>query len=220
MVIPPEPHKHRTGYKLDGKLLAFLKGLQITNSFFDRKKVRYPGFGGQESGGCFAAGTLVWTSNGQKPIETLQENDAVLTRVMPLQYGYCSDEKVQRVINDGEITLIGFNDDTPFFTNNHVFFTTTGLRAISPEAARQENPWLQVGELKVGHILLKTIDGTSHERVIIEKITTARVSCNFVYGVHLREGLRSYHANGYLVHLDYPEITIRNIAKVIRGLPT
>ena len=36
-----------------------------------------------------------------------------------------------------------------------------------------------------------------------------------MYGVHLRSGLRSYHANGYLVHLNYPEITIKSLSKLL-----
>jgi hypothetical protein len=39
-------------------------------------------------------------------------------------------------------------------------------------------------------------------------------------GVHLREGNRSYHANGYVVHSNYPEITMDRIEKGLQGLPT
>jgi len=35
----------------------------------------------------------------------------------------------------------------------------------------------------------------------------------------LREGLRSYHANGYLVALNYPEITVSMVAKRLMTLP-
>lgn len=37
--------------------------------------------------------------------------------------------------------------------------------------------------------------------------------------VHLREGLRSYHANGFLVALNYPEITVASLAKQLMQVP-
>jgi len=40
-----------------------------------------------------------------------------------------------------------------------------------------------------------------------------------IYGVHLREGNRSYHANGYVVHSNYPEITMDRIERGLQGLP-
>lgn len=46
--------------------------------------------------------------------------------------------------------VFGFNDEKPFFTSGHVFHTTTGLRAIDPEAAVEENPWMQVSSLGLG----------------------------------------------------------------------
>ncbi|KAF5540996.1 hypothetical protein FMEXI_8148 [Fusarium mexicanum] len=36
-----------------------------------------------------------------------------------------------------------------------------------------------------------------------------------VYGVHLREGRRSYHANDYLVMVNYPEITLKRICSTL-----
>lgn len=169
--------------------------------------------------GCFRAGTMVWARDDQKPIESFVENDQVLTRADTSEYGICSDEKVI-VPTSGNIVLFGINELEPFVTANHVFYTTTGLRAIDPIAAQHENPWLQVGTLKMGHVLLRTSDGKSYERVPVGRITSASVPCESVHGLHLRSGLRSYHANGYLVHLNYPEITIASIGKLLRNIPT
>lgn len=40
-----------------------------------------------------------------------------------------------------------------------------------------------------------------------------------VYSLHFREGLRSYHANGYLVSLNYPEITGASLLYQLRTMP-
>ena len=59
--------------------------------------------------------------------------------------GDCSDEIMKEACGEGTI-LFGFNDEESFFTANHVFYTTTGLRAIDPIGAKRENPWLEVGK--------------------------------------------------------------------------
>lgn len=172
--------------------------------------------------GCFAPGTLVLTESGSKPIELLRENDRVLTRSPECSTGVCSDETVAistRSSGDS-VLLYGFNGDEPFFTAEHVFYTSTGLRALNPVLAMKENPWLVVGRLQIGHKLLHTEKaGDQYRFVTINSIHHQRARCEYVHGVHLREGLRSYHANGYLVHLNYPEITIKSLAKDILALP-
>ncbi|KAL2074781.1 hypothetical protein VTL71DRAFT_8560 [Oculimacula yallundae] len=116
--------------------------------------------------------------------------------------------------------VCGFNHEEPFFTPGHVFFTTTGLPAVDPKATLEENPWLDVGALQDGHVVLRIDESDgSYERVPIHQITLAEVECPAVHGVHLREGPRSYHANGYLVHLNYPEITIKSVGRLLRKLP-
>ena len=100
------------------------------------------------------------------------------------------------------------DEEEPFFTSGHVFFTTTGLRALDPVLAMKENPWSDIGRLAVGHVLLRLNRMTGrYEKIVIESIS-AKVMPQIekVYGVHLREGRRSYHANGYLVSVNYPEV--------------
>ncbi|KAL7946860.1 hypothetical protein V8C42DRAFT_364147 [Trichoderma barbatum] len=169
---------------------------------------------------CFLAGTFVHTHDGSRPIETLQENDRVLTRADTGEWGVVSDERVQIPCKDGVVTVYGINDEPAFFTPNHPFVDKFGLvRAIDPAAAHRENPWLEVGTLKVGHVLLRTTDGVTYEEVPIHTLKRAEVAVDYVYGVHLREGLRNYHANGYLVRMNYPEITIKSLADALRQIP-
>ncbi|KAF3918259.1 hypothetical protein ABW21_db0201477 [Orbilia brochopaga] len=173
----------------------------------------------EPASGCFAPGTLVWTDYGELPIETLRENQRILTRASTGEFGIKSDEVVALPVESGSALLYGFNDEKPFFTRNHVFHTTTGRRALDPVSAKLENPWLEVGQLRVGHTLIHTSDGETYEFRPILSFTKDLVPCDNVWGIHLREGLRSYHANGYLVHLNYPEITIKSIADSIKKLP-
>ncbi|KAF3919677.1 hypothetical protein ABW20_dc0105753 [Dactylellina cionopaga] len=173
------------------------------------------------SPGCFAPGTLVWTKQEQIPIEALKENDAILTQAgnQFCEYGLKSDEIVAIPVENGEITLYSFNGETPFFTKDQVFRTTTGHRAIDPISAKRENPWLEVGQLRQGHVLMHTQDALSYKLVVIDNIAEGSIKCDHVWSMHLREGLRQYHANGYLVRINYPEITIKSIANSIRALP-
>jgi hypothetical protein len=169
---------------------------------------------------CFVAGTMVLTIQGPLPIESLREHDRVLTRADTNEWGIVSSEIVRTPVRGGQITLCAINDEPAFFTPNHPFVDKFGrVRAVDPTAAHQENPWLEVGALKVGHVLLHTEDGRNYTEVPIRSLKLETVNCEFVHGVHLREGLRSYHANGYLVRMNYPEITIKTIADALRQIP-
>ncbi|KAJ4208239.1 hypothetical protein NW759_013674 [Fusarium solani] len=172
---------------------------------------------GNQAMGCFIAGTKVETSSGSKAIEELSEGDQVLTRSGEAQqWGTRSDEVVE---NPSPDTLYGFNGESPFFTAGHPFFTTTGLRSVDPHTARKENPWLEVGQLKPGHVLLRLNAEKKYEREVINSINVSQSDVASVYGVHLREGLRSYHANGYLVAINYPEITAVSITRQLQTFP-
>jgi hypothetical protein len=218
--IPYETKHYRTYTEYGGSVsgwfkvyeksgyVAHLPYVDKTRSFSDRKAGK---------NGCFRPGTLVWLDGEQKPIEELAESDQVLTRADTHEYGYTSDERVEIHSTEETTLLWGFNDDQPFFTANHVFMTTTGYRAIDPITALEENPWLNVGLLEAGHILLRTVDGVKYDNYVIDRVHCDDVPCKTVYNVHLREGLRSYHANGFLVYLNYPEITIKSVAKILRS---
>ena len=130
---------------------------------------------------CFAPGTRVLTDLGDMPIENLREHSRVVTRLSNglIEWGSCSDEKVRM---PSPKVLYGFNDDAAFFTAGHVFFTTTGLRAVSPELATAENPWCNPGQLRAGHVLLHTSDGKTYSKHLIRSIHSERSTCSYVYG--------------------------------------
>ncbi|KAL2672765.1 hypothetical protein Neosp_013481 [[Neocosmospora] mangrovei] len=187
------------------------------NADVDLKNTTETAEPGNQAMGCFIAGTKVETSNGSKAIEDLREGDQILTRAGEAQQrGICSDEIVE---NTSPETLYGFNGEAPFFTAGHPFYTTTGLRSIDPQTARKENPWLEVGQLKPGHVLLRLNAEKQYEQEVITSINMSRSDVTSVYGVHLREGLRSYHANGYLVAINYPEITAVSITRQLKTFP-
>jgi hypothetical protein len=48
-----------------------------------------------------------------------------------------------------------FNNEKPFFTSCHPFWTQHGWKAIDPEGAKTENTWLMVGQLKEGDFVRK-----------------------------------------------------------------
>ncbi|KAJ8129658.1 hypothetical protein O1611_g3973 [Lasiodiplodia mahajangana] len=165
-------------------------------------------------GSCFVSGTRVHTRQGTIPIEKLVHGDEVLTR-LPGSYGIVSTEKVE-VPTRGKVWLYGFNDEAPFFTGGHIFVTKAGPKAMVPESARMENPDIQVHQITTGDVFygVSDTDPTTYKEVEITKITTKQCSVDNVYGLHFRKGAKgtcSYHANGYLVVANYPEITLKRL---------
>ena len=172
---------------------------------------------GSSIGFCFAPGTGILTSDGRQiPIESIIEGTKIITSVDPLQLGSTSAENL-RIPGAGK-TLYGFNHEGAFFTSNHSFYVAPGLwRAIDPVAAREINPWLDIGRLQVGDRLLKAVENT-YEEIEITSIESEPCKHDFLYNLHLREGLRSFHANGYCVYMNYPEVTLSKVADILRGL--
>lgn len=72
----------------------------------------------------------------------------------------------------------------------------------------KENPWADIGRLAVGNIVMRLNSETKkYEQIIVQSVSIETMPhVKQVYGVHLREGRRSYHANGYLVAVNYPEV--------------
>lgn len=171
------------------------------------------------SSSCFSPDTIIATSSGNHPIHTVETNDKILTRA-PKDFGVLSDEKVRHNVTPAGFcnkralaTLYGFNDQKPFVTGGHIFFTLTGPKAFQPEVARLENPRIHVGKLVEGDILLKLDkDQRDYDRVEIKSIVHEFAKCSTVHGLHFARGGTGggrYHANGYWVGENYPEITIK-----------
>ncbi|KAJ1324773.1 Hint domain-containing protein [Microdochium nivale] len=172
------------------------------------------------AGNCFIAGTKVMTDAGEINIEDIREGTRVLTDANAERYGIASDEDVATPLGGEEIMLVGFNNEGVFATAGHIFLTTTGHRAILPELAMMENSFFNVGRLARGHALYRlSQDAKTYDVVPIDSIQVQFVRASTVHGVHLREGERAYHANGYHVAVNYPEIIISSVARALAQLP-
>ena len=164
---------------------------------------------------CFLPCTEVMLYNHKCiTIEHLKENDKILGGEGNV--GVISSEKVALVL-ENDTHLFGFNEDKPFFLASHPFWTQDGWRAVDPHTAREENAWLEVGQLTEGDFVrrISSIQGNEiHYQWVEVKSIHSQVfpAGTKVYGVHTREGPRSYHANGYLVLENYPEITAQSTA--------
>ncbi|KAI8710990.1 hypothetical protein NCS52_01512400 [Fusarium sp. LHS14.1] len=90
------------------------------------------------SGNCFVPGTLVETSNGPVAIETLRENDVILTRTgAQNKWGLCGDGIVESAAPE---THYGFDGGRAFFTAGHPFHTTTGIPRSKGSGATETKP--------------------------------------------------------------------------------
>ena len=183
-------------------------GLSVDTSVIESVDTEYPG-------GCFLAGTVVKGKEGNDiHIEDLQENDLILGRAGDV--GVISSEKAGLTLKTAT-PVFGFNDDEPFFLSCHPFWSQDGWRAINPMTARDENDWLDVGQLKVGDYVCKVKSvnccDVEYEWIKVTKFNVKVYPAGTrFYGIHTREGPRSYHANNYLVMQNYPEITIQRVA--------
>jgi hypothetical protein len=90
--------------------------------------------------------------------------------------------------------IYAFNGGRYFVTDSHSFMTTDGWKALNPQVARQENPLLKIGQLKIGDELV-TLSG----KVRLNKIEFKTVKDSVVYNPKL-DGGHDYYADGFLVH--------------------
>lgn len=163
---------------------------------------------GGGGGCCFTRGTPVLMSDGtSKPIEEVAEGEAIFGR-----NGVVVHRSSQGVIWDLEENelLFGINEYEPFFNASHPFLTKDGWKAMSPAAARRMNPDLKIGRLEVGDVLLQ-VESTEpfrYREVEIKEITRhVGDPTEKIYSVHLHRENFGYHANGFCVAVNYPNIT-------------
>lgn len=187
-------------------------------------------------GSCFLAGTSIMVLDhghiSSKNIESLREYDVVVSAGGSLSVH--SDERPISEAPAGKKRVVfSFNDDEPFFTASHPFWTDDGWKSINPIAAMDESRVMKVSELRVGDYIYRSKDiGNNltvtdnvnapmkfcldYEAVQIKKINSEVIDAPArVHGVHLREGVHSYHANSYLVGVTYPETTPKRIVEAI-----
>ena len=128
--------------------------------------------------GCFSAGTLIETSNGQIPIEMINIDDEVKsynTKTKEIELAKVDELFVHEDCGDG-LLLNGIIKTT----TNHPFY-------VSGE-------WVEAGDLNLGDKILH-VDGLTHEITSMEVNADTQTVYNFeVTGNH------NYFAEGYLVH--------------------
>ena len=168
--------------------------------------------------GCFMAGTKVTLSNGQHlNIEAVKEGMKVLSHGGTISSQ--TKEEVANLMPENE-TVYGLNDENPFFSAGHALWTTEGWKAIAPEIAQEENPDLVVGALQVGDIVFRLVQFSPllYEPIVIRNFTSKSLDiATVMYGLHLT-GYKSYHANGYVVIMNYPLVTQRRLLEGIKKL--
>jgi hypothetical protein len=166
-------------------------------------------------GGCFIAGTQVLLSDGSEiNIEQIEPG----YRVLSFGNRCCKqgDEQVTQKL--GDQLLYGFNEMEPFFTGGHCFQTTDGWKAICPELTKNENVTLDPGKLQVGDLVFKRNTDGSYQTVELTNISSISIPANTdTYGL-LLIGDTSYHANNYVVAMNYPVITAGYMRKGLAKL--
>ena len=162
-------------------------------------------------GSCFSAGTRITIASGEEMTiekqmfgQKLVSNAGDITTI--------TNEYVENEIESGG-QLFGINNDEPFATPNHPFWTTEGWKSLEPEAAREENPHISYGVLQIGDTVFRITQTYPllYEPVTISQFTIITFSePSKTYGLHLN-GPQSYHANRYVVAANYPILTKKRV---------
>ncbi|KAJ8061184.1 hypothetical protein OCU04_010257 [Sclerotinia nivalis] len=115
--------------------------------------------------------------------------------------------------------LVGFNGEVPWALSSQVFHTTTGLRAVDPEAAQRLNSYRRIGKLAVGHILFR-LKANEYEAVEIKSIEkTKKCQLDSAFTLSLPGNAQTYHANSYLVDMNSQSHTLKETAEMLRKVP-
>ena len=122
-----------------------------------------------------------------------------------------TDERVV-VFPHRPIPIYGINGEEPFFTAGHLFWTQDGWKAFDPAVASYENPKRAIGRLGIGDTVYRLKEGsTDYDEVRIDSFTgRIHPEGEPVYGIHLEEE-STYHVHGYLVGMNYPQLTAQRL---------
>lgn len=88
----------------------------------------------------------------------------------------------------------------PWALSSQVFHTTTGLRAVDPEAAQTLNPYRRIGKLAIGHLLFR-LQENEYVTVEIKSIDRAKQLFESAFTLSLVGDLQAYHADGYCMFI-------------------
>ncbi|KNG86160.1 hypothetical protein ANOM_006584 [Aspergillus nomiae NRRL 13137] len=163
------------------------------------------------------AGTPITLSDGTKrPVEAIYPGDRLLTHASPKT----ATTGMQYLINQQvKGRLIGFNGESPSILSSQVFHTTTGLRAVDPEAAQRLNPYQRIGLLATGHVVFR-LEQDKYTMVEIKSIReTEESTFDQAYTLALYGEQQTYHVHSYLVDTNSPRHTLRETVKKLRTVP-
>lgn len=117
-----------------------------------------------------------------------------------------------------DTTIYGFNDEKPFFTEGHPFWTDQGWKAINPKIAIRENPLFNVSRLMVGDTVCRMVDGSSYN-VKINSFTKGFLKAGeSIFSLRIAHGPESFYANGYAVGINYPILSEKRLQEMVNLL--
>ena len=144
-------------------------------------------------GSCFIADTMVTMFDGtQKKIQDVKLGDTL--KGMDGRANIVIKFDHPKLGNRG---LYSINGGTAFVSGEHPFMTNAGWKSFRPDATRDENPNLEVGQLVKGD-WLQLEDGNFIELAAFEIDDEADPNTQ-LYNFTLN-GNNTYFADGYLVH--------------------
>jgi len=146
--------------------------------------------------GCFPAGTEVEMADGSvKNIEEVEVGDRVVNQNEDGVQGMSMVKELKTPVSTNMCEISYTDGGTLKLTDNHTMSTTTGWRAINPEAARAEIPSLTIGQLEEGDEIYVSDGGVAE--VESYSCWSARQQ---TYNLVLDGSVNTYFADGYLAH--------------------
>jgi len=189
--------------------------------------------GSNGMGSCFVPGTkiacLVGDALVEKPVEAIGHRDIVVAEHGAL--GCVSSERVLWPSTKQDLIGFEFEDGSrtePFAAESQPFWThNAAWCSVDPETAQSGNGFLDVGQLVPGQMVYcvqasslngetKKVEVTYAAKRIAKILRETRETP--LIGLHFNSGPRSFHAGGFLVALNYPELTVSRIQHGIKEL--
>ncbi|KAG4032306.1 hypothetical protein MFRU_007g02140 [Monilinia fructicola] len=161
-------------------------------------------------------GTKITLSDGtSRPIEAVSLEDEVLAFKDLKTSAFAFRRPIRQPL---QADIVGFNGEVPWALSSQVFHTTTGLRAVDPEAAQTLNPYRRIGKLAIGHLLFR-LQENEYVTVEIKSIDRAKQLFESAFTLSLVGDLQAYHADGYLVDMNSASHTLKETAEMLRKVP-
>lgn len=146
---------------------------------------------------CFTADTVISMADGTtKLIQDVRIGDRLLGM------GGAHNEVLSFRHHDARAgsKIYAINGGRDFVTADHPFLTTHGWKSIDPEFTKRSSPNMDVGELKVGDVLVK---GDGVRETVTRISATVLKEDTTVYHFVMSDN-HTYIADGFVVH-DYSE---------------